>query len=315
MTGITKTVSDNRPFVIVGSDTLQTHRRCLQERPMQPTPPPDNSRHIHPPDTGTSQWQPPTSTGHPVAVSQRLRIGDMLAFVGAAFVFFFSFAPFVRYPRRAVAEVARAADLPFDGWYSAWSVQMFMAPLSWAPMFAVLGVVGLALVRVMTGRDPEILRFRMSQLQVGLAFLATVVLFGYAFSRKQSAFGIEQLLTSSSDIERNDAVRPVFAWGGYLMLLGVVICLVGAVLNHFNVGPAMSAAIAAVSQPGGGQAAEPGWAGYPAQPVPPQYPHQHPGPVQQQPNPMYQPAPYPAPAQYPHHDQYGPVPPSRHAAE
>ena len=55
---------------------------------------------------------------------------------------------------------------------------MFMAPLSWSAMLAALGIIGLSLARLATGRDPEILRFRASQLQVGLALMATVVLLG-----------------------------------------------------------------------------------------------------------------------------------------
>ena len=99
-------------------------------------------------------------------------------------------------------------------------------------------------MRLATGRDPEILGFRAGQLQVGLALLATVVLLGYALSQKQSAFGVEQLMTTS----RTDEVRPMFAWGGYLMVMGSFVCSAGAVLNHFNIGPTVSAVLAPAEQ-------------------------------------------------------------------
>jgi hypothetical protein len=199
------------------------------------------------------------------------------------FVFLFSFAPFVRYPDTVVTDAARAG-VAFDGWYSAWSAQMFMAPLSWWPILAGLGVAGIAVLRMGTGRDPEFLRFRAGRVQVGLALAALFVLFGYAVSQKQTGFGLDGFLVSRNDLVQNSLTRPRFGWGGALMLFGAVMGVAGALLNHFKVGQ-IRANVAAYSTPPPGPGQWTGqWPGRqpPTGAVPPQlYPQPYQQPYQQ----------------------------------
>jgi hypothetical protein len=169
------------------------------------------------------------------AVGRRVRLGDLLTLIGGVFVFFFSFAPFMTYPDSAVSELIDGGRSTFDGWFMAWSTQMFMAPLTWWVIFAGLGLIGLSAVRFLTGRDPELLRFRTSQLQLAFALFAFFVLLGYALSHKQISFGLDKYL--GADAREYELYRPSFGWGGYLMLIGAIVATAGAVLNHFNLGP------------------------------------------------------------------------------
>ena len=166
---------------------------------------------------------------------RRIWLGDIFVLGGGLFILLFSFAPFVKYPDTVVARLL-GSGVTFDGWYTAWSPQMFMAPLSWWPIFAGLGAAAIAIVRMATGKDPEFLRFRAGLVQVGLALCALLVLFGYAVSQKQLGFGLDRFATTTDEIIANNLSRPQFAWGGYLMLLGALAAAVGALLNHFQVG-------------------------------------------------------------------------------
>jgi hypothetical protein len=237
--------------------------------------------------------------GH--AAGRRIRLGDLLVLIGGLVVFLFSFAPFVTYPDLAINEIVGAGEVTFDGWFMAWSTQMFMAPLTWWVIFAGLGLVALAIVRTMTGRDPELLRFRASQYQVGLGLFAFLVLLGYALSQKQISFGFDKAI--SGDIPGYELYRPFFGWGGYLMLIGALVAAVGAVLNHFDIGPAFAlptSAPAAQQWPSNGPAypaATPGQAG--AFPAAGQVQYQHPGAPAPAPMQYQQPgAPAPAPVEY-----------------
>jgi hypothetical protein len=218
---------------------------------------------------GGGQPYQPHDTGQHTPPAGRIRLGDLLTVFGGLFVFAFSFAPFVKYPNRAVNEIAEESP-SFDGWYMAWSTQMFMAPLTWWVIFAGIGVVALTAVRAATARDPEILRFRASQLQVFLGLFALLVLFGYAVSHKQIGFGLDDLITDSDAIAENDLNRPVFGWGGYLMMFGALFATVGAVLNHLSVGPLISTPAPARPVPPGYVAPSYPPPGYEQQPYPQQ---------------------------------------------
>jgi hypothetical protein len=183
------------------------------------------------------------------SAGRRIALGDLMAIPGCLFVFAFSFAPFVTYPNSVVNRVNSGTDVDFDGWYMAWSTQMFMAPLTWWIIVAAVAVIALAVWRVITGRDPEVLRFRLSQVQVALSLFALAVLLSYAVSHKQVAFGFDDLLTTSEKVAENDTSRPVFGWGGYLMIIGAIVTAVGAVFNHFNVGPVIGLPITAAGPP------------------------------------------------------------------
>jgi hypothetical protein len=245
------------------------------------------------------QYDAGAAGGH--AAGRRIRLGDLLVLIGGLFVFLFSFAPFVTYPDRAINDIVGSGEITFDGWFMAWSTQMFMAPLTWWVIFAALGLVALAIVRTMTGRDPELLRLRVSQFQVGLGLFAFFVLLGYALSQKQISFGFDKVI--SGDIPEYELYRPFFGWGGYLMLIGALVAAVGAVLNHFDIGPAFAvptSAPAAQQRPSNGPdypAGMPGQAGPFSAAGQVQYQQPGgptPGPVEyQQPG-----APAPAPVQY-----------------
>jgi hypothetical protein len=197
---------------------------------MQPSPPYGTGMPFQP--YGTA---PPNGYSAAPSNGRRVWLGDILALSGGLLVFLFSFAPFVSYPETLVGDVRRMG-LAFDGWYMAWSPQMFMAPLSWLPIFAGLGAAAVAVVRMATGKDGQFLRFRAGGVQIGLTLLAFLVLFGYAVSNKQLGFGLDQFVTTREEVISNNLNRPHFAWGGYLMVFGALIAVVGALLNHFQVG-------------------------------------------------------------------------------
>ena len=182
----------------------------------------------------------PAAGGQPDERGRRLRLGDLLAVVGGVVVVLGSFAPFMSYTGTFVGQVVQSQDQHFTGEYTAWSGQMFMAPLTWFVVIAGLLVVVLATARARTGRDPLVLGARASQVQVGLALFAFFVLLGYALSHKQTLFGLDALAKGDSSIVLF-AERPALAWGGWLMLLGALVASVGAVLNHFNAGPTFRA--------------------------------------------------------------------------
>lgn len=183
---------------------------------------------------------PQASAGsQPDERGRRLRLGDLLAVVGGLALGLCSFAPFVSYSGTLVAQAVQSEDGGFTGEYTAWSAQMFMAPLTWFVVIAGLLVVVLAVTRVQTGRDPLILGAPASVVQVGLALFAFFVLLGYALSHKQTLFGLDSLTAGDGGVLF--AERPALAWGGWLMLLGALFASVGAVLNHFNAGPTFRA--------------------------------------------------------------------------
>jgi hypothetical protein len=200
--------------------------------------PPQNAGPFAVPVSGAASG-PAAAGSVPDERGRRLRLGDLLAVVGGLAVVLCSFAPFVRYSSTFV-EQAQSEDKRFTGEYTAWSGQMFMAPLTWFVVIAGLLVVVLAVARARTGRDPLVLGARASVVQVGLALFAVFVLIGYALSHKQTLFGLDALAAGDNGIVLF-AERPALSWGGWLMLLGALVATVGAVLNHFNAGPTFRA--------------------------------------------------------------------------
>jgi len=179
---------------------------------------------------------------------KRIAVGDILTVVGAGFILLFSITPFVSYPEAAREEVRQATKEDFSGWYTAWSGQTFMAPLT---LFVVLaGVLLLVLVgvRLWKDRDLTLLGFQLTQLQVGVALFAFLVLIGYALSNKQVTFGMSTDLKGSSVFDA--LYPPSFAWGGMFMLFGSALAVAGVVLTHLKVGENVTLSLPAVSVPG-----------------------------------------------------------------
>ena len=223
-----------------------------------------------------------------------VRIGDFAVLVGTLVVFAFSFAPFVQYDDQT-RELYRPIDVSMA--FSAWSLETFMMPLTLFVIGAAVLTAISTVLRFVLARDPQVAGFRLRQLEVGMALFTTLVLLGMVSSSKHPVVGTRRLAETHSMLSPTD-VSLKTGWGSILMLLGALLLLTGALLNHFNVGPA----IPLTGQPGGAPAAAwqvgspPGGAPYypgqppagPPYPGQPPVPGQHPGPGQP-----------PAPGQYP----------------
>lgn len=234
------------------------------------------------------QQQPVSAAPAAPRGSRTLTLGDLLAGVGGLVIFFFSFAPFVSYDEDFIRLLKEDAPRDFPEWFSAWSVQTFMGPLSWWPVLAGLLLIALTALRFALPRDFELVGMRFNHLQVGLSLFAFFVLFGYAVSGKY-AFFAEEITNEVADGMRRIAsvdVELSFGWGGYLMLVGSIVAVTGAVLNQLGVGPTL----------------------WPSPPKPVGYPQQ--GTVYGQPAPGYpQQQVYGAPHGYPAQPGYQPEQP------
>lgn len=188
-------------------------------------------------------YQQPPVPAAPAAPpgSRKLTLGDLLAGVGGLVIFFFSFAPFVAYDEDFIRLLKDDAPQDFPEWFSAWSVQTFMGPLSWWPVLAGVLLIALTALRFALPRDFELVGLRFNHLQVGLSLFAFFVLFGYAVSGKY-AFFAEDITNEVAESMRRVAsvdVELSFGWGGYLMLVGSIVAVTGAVLNQLAVGPTL----------------------------------------------------------------------------
>jgi uncharacterized integral membrane protein len=201
----------------------------------------------------------------------------VLVAAGGTVIFLFSFAPFVAYDD-ALVRSAQGDDAGFSGRFSAWSAETFMAPLTWFVIVAGLLLVALAAVRVVRGGDPVRLRVSASQAQLGLGLFVFFVLLGYALAAKDMMFGIDDV---NADVRAVLDFPLTFGWGGVLMLVGAVLALGGALLNHFGVNPLHPA----------------------RRPTPVPRPSTYPPPVEfhEQPTDRPPPQPYPPPVQF--HEQ------------
>lgn len=217
-------------------------------QPSDPTPPPPA----------------PGAGGPPSPPAWPLTLGDALMIGGGAFIFLFSFAPFIS---SSVPMLFGGPGARYEDSLNAWSLFLFMVPLTLFVVVAGLLLIVLGLSRRFWNPAREIAGFRPSHLSVGIGLFAALVMLGYAMSRKTDYLS--------------------FSWGGAFMLIGALAAVVGAFLNHFGVGgllplPALRRP-AAPTYPAGG---------YPGQYPTEQYPGGQPG---------YAPPPgegYPPPAGY-----------------
>jgi hypothetical protein len=222
------------------------------------------------PDSGAAVPPPPPVPASP-SPPRDLRLGDLLVVVGALTVFAFSFAPFVEYGQRAQQELFALVDVSPQ--FNAWSLQTFMVPLTtFVVVAALLGIVAVA-ARFALRRDPNLLGFRLRQLEVGLALFGFAVLLGMVASDKYAVIGARRLADADPAFRLEDVALDT-GWGAVLMLIGTVVALVGALLNHFSVGPTFSVGAGATPPPPAGYGpwqdapTQPagGWQGGPAQP-------------------------------------------------
>jgi hypothetical protein len=144
----------------------------------------------------------------------------------------FSFGPLVRYDN--VGAVQRLAGKKIPLTFSAWSAETSLAPLTWLAALAALALVGLVVLKMMTSDEQEFLGFQAGQVRVGLSVFSFLIFAGYALSEKNLVFGSAL----------NDAVAARFAagdvslaWGGHMMVIGSLVAVVGAFLDHLGVGP------------------------------------------------------------------------------
>lgn len=196
-----------------------------------------------------------TSSDPTLAAPRRLHLGDLLVGLGGLLVFGFSFAPFVEYSDQT-ALLFGALDLR---WFSAWSLQIFMVPLTTFVVGAALLGTAAAAVRFGLRRDPELLGFRLRQLEVGLALFGSVVLLGMVASDKHAIVGARQVAEADPAFRASDVAMNT-GWGAVLMLVGALVALAGSLLNHLQVGPAILVV-------GGPPVPPPGGGGWPSPPA------------------------------------------------
>lgn len=232
-----------------------------------PAPPPVG----YPAQPGYPQAGQPPQPGYPQQPARPklpVNLGDVLTAAGGALVFFFSFAPFVTYASADLSSELDRSNLPT--WFSAWSPETFMAPLTWFVALGGLVIAGLAATRLVVPRDREYYGFRIGHLQVGLGLFLFLTLFGYATAAKSAVFGHDFGVQFAGAQSANLAMH--FGWGGYVMLFGGLVAAVGAVLSYLQIGPIV------YPQPPKPAAVYPLAAGYPPGYGTPQYPgSQQPG--------------------------------------
>lgn len=206
-------------------------------------------------------YTPATGGYRPPPPPRSLRFGDLFIGVGALVVFGFSFAPFVQYSDRTqdglIFELGGVNPR-----FNAWSLETFIVPLTTFVIFAALLGVAAVAARFGLRSDPNLLGFRLRQLEVGMALFSFLVLLGMVASRKHAVIGARRLAEVDPDMNLRTAALPT-GWGAVLMVIGATIVLAGTLLNHFDVGPAIAigGVAAAPVPPGYG-----GWPGGPAAP-------------------------------------------------
>jgi hypothetical protein len=170
--------------------------------------------------------------------AKNLRLGDALAAGGSILVFAFSFAPFITITIPGLLGGGR-----LEGWQNAWATETFMAPLTWFVILAGLLLIAAVAVRYLTGRNPDLLGFRLTQLELGLALFMLVVLFGMVTSEKHIIFGAD------ARVQGEGGASLGIGWGAILMLIGALVAAVGALLTHLSVGPVVYPWPAGASRP------------------------------------------------------------------
>ena len=163
----------------------------------------------------------------------RFRVGDALIVSGGAFVFLFSFLPFVSYSDELRGPIERSG---FGIWFNAWQAQTFMAPLTWFVILAAVTAGGLSVANYVLKQPITLLKFSAPQLQVITSVFAFVTLLGYATSAKSVVFGSNyaQYLGGKAFTNGID-----FGVGGYLMLVFALLCSVGTLMNLYDIGPTL----------------------------------------------------------------------------
>jgi hypothetical protein len=207
----------------------------------------------------TPGTQPPAQPDHP---TREARLGDLLVVLGALMVFVFSFAPFVQYGGEFGEVVAPPGS---SGRFNAWSLEAFMVPLTTFVVVAALLSIAAVGTRLGLRRDPNAFGFRLRQVEVGLALFVFFVLLGMIASNKPIFFGARRF----DDPVLTESTLAV-GWGAVLMLIGAMIAVAGAVLNHFSFGPVFAVGAGSPAPPP--PAPPSGWPGSSPPPSPPTEP-------------------------------------------
>jgi len=182
-----------------------------------------------------SNADPPERRGPSGSMPHRpLLLGDLLAAAASILLFLASFAPFVSYDSAKLTDDLKKLDL--STWFTAWSAQTFMAPLTWFVVLSALLVAAISALRYLRGSDREVLTFSLPQLQLVLSLFAAVTLIGYAASRKSVLFGADYAaVVGKAPATTAFDTRLSLSFGGYLMLLAALVAVVGALLNVLGV--------------------------------------------------------------------------------
>lgn len=170
------------------------------------------------------------SPGAASAHHRSLTLGDLFAAGGGLLTFLASFLPFVSIDKDLRAPFERSN---LDKSWNAWRFETFMAPLTWFIALAALLIVLLVAFRYLTGATPNVATFTLPQIETTMALFVAVAMFGYATSTKSLYFGTEW----ADSLDDAFATGIDFGIGGYFMLTGGIIALVGTVLNLFRIGP------------------------------------------------------------------------------
>jgi hypothetical protein len=85
---------------------------------------------------------------------------------------------------------------------------------------------------------------------VGLALFGSVVLLGMVASDKHAVVGAGRLAEADPTF-RPEEVAMSTGWGGVLMLIGALIALAGALLNHLSIGPTVAVGAGPAAPPAG----------------------------------------------------------------
>jgi hypothetical protein len=166
----------------------------------------------------------------------RITYADAMVALGGLIVFLFSFAPLYSFnDTETILGHTIGTSFHQNSWHTALSVFIVLAALL---------LIGTAVVDVLWPRHKEIGGFRRHQVQLFLAIYVIVQLIGFALSGSNG---------------------EGLGWGAYFMIIGAIVALAGAVLNHFNM------LQNSLALPTGGASAPVGYAPNAAYP-PPAYP-------------------------------------------
>jgi hypothetical protein len=139
----------------------------------------------------------------------RITYADALVAVGGLIVFLFSFAPLYSFDdTETILGHTVGTSFHQNSWHEALSVFIVLAALL---------LIGTAAIDVLWPRHKEVVGFRRHQVQLFIAIYVIVQLIGFALSGSSTGLGGAGL-----------------GWGAYFMIIGGLVALAGAILNHFN---------------------------------------------------------------------------------